>query len=291
MSGLHGWVDAADGRTPQRKGAATLTDERFARNLGLIDAAQQQALAAAHVAVCGCGGMGGVCVEVLARMGVGALTLVDHDHFERSNINRQIHSGESTLGRKKVEVLANVVRDINPAADVRTYPEGVTVDNVRDIVTPADVLVNGMDQMRVSLILERSARELGKPIVDAWLTPYASVFVMQPESPHWEQFLDLPTQGVALADLDEDLCRAAMVKEVEYTFSCGEPYKYVERELVQEVIRGQRPRPSLAPVVWLSGVLMANEVFKHIVGYKTTDHVGIVYDQYTHRIYRLSDSD
>lgn len=259
---------------------------RFSRNIGLITERQQRQLEDSTILVCGLGGMGGVCAEVLARMGVGNLILSDHDVFEETNVNRQLHANSESIGRNKAETVGEELRRINPEANIVVETRGVHEDTVNELLEPADVLVNGMDKMRSSLILERTAREKAKPIVDAWITPFASVFVIQPDSPHWEEYLDLPTLGVANEELTEELCREALRKEIQYTFSHGAPYEYIERELVEEVINDQTSRPSLAPVVWLSGVLMANEVFKMVAGYRPTDHIGVIYDQYEHQLLR-----
>jgi len=256
----------------------------FQRNIGLINEDQQSRLLKSRILICGVGGMGGVCAEVLVRLGIGTLILADHDCFEISNLNRQIHSNMETIGRNKAEVLAEEFKKVNPKLQIKAVSKGVTPENLEELLTSVDVVVNGMDHMKSSLILERRARALGKPIVDAWLTPYASVFVSQGNSAHWEEYLQLPTSGVSPEDLSRELCQEAVAKEVSYTFSHGDPYKYVNRETVKKVVEEQIPRPSLAPVVWLSGVLMANEAFKLIVGFPTTNHIGIIYDQYEHRI-------
>lgn len=266
------------------------TQDPFQRNIGLITETQQSRLLNSKVLICGVGGMGGVCAEVLVRLGIGNLILADHDCFELSNFNRQIHSNIETIGRNKAEVLAEEFKKINPNLQIKVISKGVTQENVEELLTSINVVVNGMDHMKSSLILERRARALGKPIVDAWLTPYASVFVSQGTSVHWEEYLQLPTSGVSPENLSRELCQEAVAKEVSYTFSHGDPYKYVDRETVKKVVEERIPRPSLAPVVWLSGVLMANEAFKLIVGLPTTNHIGIIYDQYEHRILLREDT-
>lgn len=252
----------------------------------MITKKQQAALSRAHVLVCGCGGMGGVAAEVLVRMGIGGLTLVDHDRFEATNANRQIHCNRDTLGQLKAKVLRRAFLKINPRIEIFAYAEPVSLENVNKIITGADVVVNGMDKMHASICLEREARRRGIPIVDAWITPFASVFTMRPEDPHWEDFLNFPTRGKPENEISERDCRQALRKEIDFTFSHFDPYSYVKKKLINGIITDRIQRPSLAPVVWLSGVLMANEVFKIIAGYKEVGPAGIFYDQYTHRISR-----
>lgn len=160
----------------------------------------------------------------------------------------------------------------------------MTKENVHSLLQGVQIVINGMDKMLASLILERTAREKEITIVDAWLTPFASVFVMNPKSPHWEEFMNLPTQNIPIDQITPELCRLAVQKEIEYTFSHFSPYKVIDRELVLGIANDTRTRPSLAPVVWLSGVLMANEAVKILTGADYTDHAGIFYNQYEHKI-------
>lgn len=255
----------------------------YERNLGLISQEQQEKLVSSNVLVAGCGGMGGVCAEVLVRMGVGAITLADHDYFEESNFNRQIHSNQETLNKNKAEVLAEQFLKINPELKIKVFNQGITISNINTVLEGVDVIVNGMDQLSASLILERTARKKNLTIVDAWITPYASVFVMTPNSPHWEDFLGLPTKNIEIDQITDELIELAIQKEAQFTLSKGQPFNYVKKEDVEKIIKKEMARPSLAPVVWLSGTLMANEVFKIIVGYQCLDHKGIFYDQYQHK--------
>ncbi|WP_417335024.1 HesA/MoeB/ThiF family protein [Halobacteriovorax marinus] len=252
----------------------------FSRNIGLITEEDQRNLHATHVLIAGSGGMGGVCAEVLVRMGAGELTLIDHDRYEETNFNRQIYSNKNTIGKFKVEVLKEEFLKINPNLKIRVFTEKVTLENINELLRGVNYVVNGMDEMYNSLILERTARRKDITIVDAWLTPYASVFVMTPDSPHWEDFLDLPTKGIPLEELTPEICNEAVDIEVDYTFSHFSPYEIIDRKLVKDIVYKREKRPSFAPVVWLSGVLMANEVFKLACNKSHTDYRGIFFDQY-----------
>lgn len=97
--------------------AYTLPEEH-SRTARVIGAQGVEKLRNAHVAVFGIGGVGGHCAEALARAGVGHLTIVDGDVVSLSNINRQAVALHSTVGRSKVEVLAERIRDIQPDCDV-----------------------------------------------------------------------------------------------------------------------------------------------------------------------------
>lgn len=119
--------------------------EAFSRNLGLIDAACQASLRDATVCIAGMGGVGGDYVASLARSGVGKFKLADFDQFELANFNRQYGASMSTLDRPKVEVMAEVVRDINPEAEVAQFPDGLTEDNLDRFLDGADVVIDAID--------------------------------------------------------------------------------------------------------------------------------------------------
>ena len=95
--------------------------EIFSRGASLLGEDGIARLRSSRVAVFGVGGVGGFAAEALARSGVGALDLIDHDTVSPSNINRQIIALHSTVGRKKVEVMAERIADICPDTVVRTF--------------------------------------------------------------------------------------------------------------------------------------------------------------------------
>lgn len=144
-------------------------DEAFSRNLGWLTPQEQQRLRRARVAVAGMGGVGGVHVQALARLGVGALNLTDFDRFELANFNRQAGAALSTIGRAKVEVMREFALDVNPETDVRVFPEGIGEHNLADYLQDVDLLIDGIDFFVNSLrpALYRAARERGIPVVCA----------------------------------------------------------------------------------------------------------------------------
>ncbi len=157
-------------------------------------------------------------------------------------------------------------------------------DNVVEVLTGCDIVINGMDEIRPSIILERQARAMKKTIVDAWLTPYASVFVMKPDSPHWEDFLNFPTKGKKVEDITEEELRQCLRNEVKFTLTQFDTNSIISKQLIDDIITKKAIRPSLAPVVWISGTLMANEAMKIITGQgRLATHWGVFYNQYDHQ--------
>ena len=117
----------------------------FARNIGWVTRTEQQNLQKKRIAIAGMGGVGGVHLMTLARLGIGAFNISDMDVFDLSNLNRQAGAMISTLGLPKTEILARMARDINPELDIRIYPQGISRDNVEEFLFDADLYVDGMD--------------------------------------------------------------------------------------------------------------------------------------------------
>jgi molybdopterin/thiamine biosynthesis adenylyltransferase len=120
-------------------------DAAFCRNRGLINPSEQEKLRKSRVAIAGVGGVGGIDLVTLARLGIGRFTIADPDIFEITNSNRQYGATTSTLGRPKVEVMAAIVKDINPEADVRIFKEPLGAGNVEAFLQDADLFVDGID--------------------------------------------------------------------------------------------------------------------------------------------------
>ncbi len=146
---------------PQQAGAA----RRFGGVARLFGADALAALARAHVCVVGVGGVGSWTAEALARSGVGALTLIDMDHVAESNLNRQVHALDSTLGASKIGVMAARIADIAPGCDVRLVDDFVTPENAASIVPADAIVVDAIDAPRAKAALVACARARGQAIV------------------------------------------------------------------------------------------------------------------------------
>jgi molybdopterin/thiamine biosynthesis adenylyltransferase len=138
---------------------------RYVRNVGTIGLDGQAKLLRATAAVVGLGGLGGYVTEALARMGVGRLILIDGDMFEEHNLNRQLLSGEASLGTSKAEAAAMRVAAINSALEVTARTEMLTRENLSRLLEGADVVVDALDRLPVRVILQEGAQALGIPMV------------------------------------------------------------------------------------------------------------------------------
>ncbi|MFM1892717.1 MAG: hypothetical protein RLZ44_1794 [Pseudomonadota bacterium] len=134
----------------------------------LFGAAALPRLGAAQVCVVGVGGVGSWAVEALARSAVGHLTLIDMDHVAESNINRQLPALDSTLGRAKVEVLAERIRDINPACRITLIDDFVTADNLDQLLLAEyGFVLDCIDNFRTKAALIAHCRRRRQPVITA----------------------------------------------------------------------------------------------------------------------------
>jgi molybdopterin/thiamine biosynthesis adenylyltransferase len=120
-------------------------DKAFSRNIGWVTETEQAKLRRAKVAVGGLGGVGGVHLLTLARLGIGRFSIADFDVFDIANFNRQVGATVPTLGRPKLDVLAEMARDINPEMELLTFPGGIKADSIDAFLEGVDVYVDGLD--------------------------------------------------------------------------------------------------------------------------------------------------
>ena len=120
---------ATDSATSSTVDSRADTERRFGGLTRLYGLAGAHNIRTAHVVVVGIGGVGSWAAEALARSGVAALTLIDLDHVAESNVNRQIHALNSTLGQSKVQAMRYRIAEINPSCQVRCIEEFVDAAN------------------------------------------------------------------------------------------------------------------------------------------------------------------
>ncbi len=140
----------------------------FSRTAKLLGEEAMERLAASRVAVFGIGGVGGYVVEALARSGIGALDLVDDDRVCPSNINRQIIATTSTVGRHKVDVAEERLRDINPAIRIRGWRTFFGPETAAQFdFSVYDYVVDAIDTVTGKLELISRARAADVPVISS----------------------------------------------------------------------------------------------------------------------------
>jgi molybdopterin/thiamine biosynthesis adenylyltransferase len=231
-------------------------DEAFSRNIGLLTEEEQARVRGARVAVGGLGGVGGNHVLALARIGFGSFSLADLDHFELANMNRQAGASVNTLGRSKVEVTAEIVRAINPEADLRLFPNGITRENIGDFLDGAVAAVDGIDffNMDARRLLFREARARGiHALTSAPVGFGATLHVFSPTGMSFDEYFDIQ-DGMSLpAQLIQFVLGLAPERAHRSYFPPGA----VDFE--------KRRAPSLAPGCLLASVLVATAIANLVV--------------------------
>ena len=120
-------------------------ERAFERNLGWVSEGEQQLLRSKRVAIAGLGGVGGAHLLALTRLGIGRFTLADFDHFELHNFNRQVGANVGSIGRQKIDVMAEMALAINPELQLNRFKKGVDAANAEAFLEGADLYVDGLD--------------------------------------------------------------------------------------------------------------------------------------------------
>ena len=147
----------------------TMTDNWLERTELLLGPEKLATLRRAHVLVVGLGGVGAYAAEMIARTGVGRMTVADADTVSLSNINRQLVALHSTVGLPKAEVLAARLRDINPAIELTTVEKYIRDEETYALLDAAryDYVVDAIDTLSPKLALIAATLERGMPLVSA----------------------------------------------------------------------------------------------------------------------------
>jgi len=143
-------------------------DDRFVRTALIFGEEGMQRLRNARVAVFGVGGVGGHCVQALARAGIGSIDVFDDDVVSETNINRQAVAMTSTIGRPKVCVIRDQILDINPEAAVVCHQMFYTPENADEVdLTVYDYIVDAIDTVKAKTELISRAKAAGVPVISA----------------------------------------------------------------------------------------------------------------------------
>ena len=241
-----------------------MSARRFSRTKLLLGESAVQKLADASVAVFGLGGVGSYAVEALARAGIGHLRLVDFDEIKHSNFNRQLYALETTVGRKKVDVAAERIAQINPGCIVDKQHVFADASAMPDLlVPPLDVVIDAIDSLSSKVALLSAAHRLGTPTI----TCMGASTRLDPFS-------------VRVGDIAEsNMCPLArMVRKklhargvfkgirCVYSVETADTVRASETAEPENFVRG-RPRPSLGSISYLPamfGLLAAREAIKII---------------------------
>lgn len=230
-------------------------NERFMRNIGIMSESQLEQIHDTAVAVAGLG-MGGSIFINLARLGFRRFHIADPDIYERTNINRQRLAREDTLGRRKDECLLEEARSIFPEVEVRTFPEGVTSQNVGDFLTGMQWAIDVIDiyAMPAKLALHREARSRGIPVVAGACFGFgASMVVFAEGSPEYEKCSGISEHQDQKRNIERFI-----------RFIAPEVPSYMRLHL-QQAAAGKTHVPFVVPGIEAAGAFITTEITKHVL--------------------------
>ena len=210
------------------------------------------------VCVFGVGGVGSFVCEALARMGIGKITIVDNDTISISNLNRQIIALHSTIGKYKVDVMEERIKDINPSCNVVKYKCFYLPENKDDIdFSSFDYIVDAVDTLSAKITIISKAKELNIPIISSMGTGNK-----------------LNPQGFLVADINQtSVCPLARtlryelkkrnIKGVKVVYSKEEPVELKEIKINEDNNKQIPASNSFVPSS--CGLLIASEVIKDLL--------------------------
>lgn len=217
-------------------------------------------LSSAKIAVFGLGGVGSYVTEALARCGVGSLTLVDHDTVSVTNINRQLYALHSTIGRTKVQVAKERIRDINEDILVHIY-ETFYNEDTADMFDfrMFDYVVDAIDTVSSKFLLIENAKKFQVPIISCMGTGNKL-------DPFRFEIADISKTSVCpLAKAVRTELRKRGIKKVKVLYSKEKPIPAAE-EPSQTRGTARRPVPgSISFVPAVAGLQIAGEVVRDIL--------------------------
>lgn len=164
------------------------------RQKEIINRKEQLKLKKSKITVIGCGGIGGAAVEMLARMGVGNLKIVDKDSFDLSNINRQLMSSLESVGQPKAKVAADILGSINPILKIEAIDQEVNPQNVQKILEGSHLVVDALDNLISRVFISRCAFELNIPFIHGAIHgTMGQITTFTNETPSYEELFKLPS--------------------------------------------------------------------------------------------------
>ena len=156
--------------------------EHYVRNMKTFSPKDQSILLSSRASIVGLGGLGGAVTEILARIGIGTLTLIEADIFEESNLNRQFLSTHRLLDTSKTKAAVTRVREINPTITVEVHDELLDDKNAVRLTGNSDVIIDCLDNIQTRFSLESAAKKVRSPLVSAAVAGvYGHVITIFPE--------------------------------------------------------------------------------------------------------------
>lgn len=208
--------------------------ELISRQMSIVTKSEQTRFKDSKIAVVGCGGIGGEAIEMLARMGVGKLNLIDKDSFDISNLNRQTMSSLDTIKLSKSEVSKERIRLINPYTEVTAFNEELNENNMKKVLGNCDIIIDALDNIYTRILISRFAKENKIPFIHGAIHGTMGQLTVFMGDLDYERMFSLPSTDKELTE--------SIKKEIS--------------KLAEEI------PPAIGPVPNIVGCLEAIEAFK-----------------------------
>lgn len=249
----------------------------FSRNLGWVTPLEQLKLKKARVAIAGMGGVGGVHLLTLVRLGIGNFHIADFDTFEIQNFNRQVGADMTTVGKSKVEVLQERAVNINPELNLKVFNQGVNSSNLHEFLNGVDIYVDGLDVfvLEIRELLFKACADRGIIVITvAPIGMGAALISFDPKGMSFKDYFGLSGRSEF-----EKYCR----------FILGFSPKFLHlKSLVDRSYANahQKKAPSLPMGCELAAGVMGTEVLKHLLqrGERLTAPWSIHFDAASYRL-------
>lgn len=233
--------------------------EQFDRSMGFMNMQELSHLLNSTVSIAGAGGDGGELAVTLAQMGVGKFRLADPEVFEVGNLNRQTGASYNTLGRNKAEVIGEMIRDINPYADVCVYKDGVNQSNISEFVYGSNLVVDETEYStpEIGVLIAREARQNDLPVLMAMNVGYGSyVTSFDPSGMSFEKYFGLN----CTMPIDE-------IREQNIPISRWVPHipSYVDMTIFKQVADEKVKTPSVSPGVKMAAADASVQAMAHLL--------------------------
>ncbi len=230
--------------------------EAFSRNLGLISPSEQERLRGCRVAIPGMGGVGGMHLMTLARLGIGKFRISDADVFETKNFNRQFGATIENLGCEKAEVMATAAHSVNPEIELDTLTEFVTAENIDTFLEGVDLVVDSVDffAFEARQLIFNEARKRGIWVITAGPIGFSTAWIIfDPAGMSFDEYFDFRA-GMQPVDL---LCAYAIGLAPRSTH-----LPYFDFSHVEQSGRG----PSVSAACQLASGVVGAEAIKILLG-------------------------
>ncbi len=239
---------------------------RFERTQMLLGEAAMKKLASSRVAVFGAGGVGGYVIEALARSGIGALDIIDHDTVSESNLNRQILATSETVGQYKVDAAKQRVSIINPECRVNALKLFYLPDTEKEIsFTDYDYVVDAIDTVTGKLLIVQNAKNAGVPVISAMGTGNK----LDPSKLKVADIYD--TSVCPLARIMRNELRKRNIDSLKVVYSEEKAMKPVEPADSTDGSTRRDIPGSTAFVPSAAGLIIASEVIKDLTGIRNEE--------------------